>query len=209
LPPRDVLPRFEEESRQEARMISQRLTWAALVAALGFSGLAPGQTQFTPPRPDQGGAVSVRGNVKQFTAGPSGEIDGLLLDNGQQVQFPSMVALQAVNMGLLGHDVQVVGTRASGQGPLIQANVISDVATGGSLEVRPIAATRSGVGGSGTGGSGNAGVTIGPEARVTASSPACQQATVQPQTPATRDQSATETPTPPRRPGSPPLPPLK
>jgi hypothetical protein len=70
------------------------------------------------------------GTVRHFTLTPSGELDGLILDDRTEVHVPPHLSTQLAAAVRVGDGVRVRGYRAW-FAPVIRAASITDIATGG------------------------------------------------------------------------------
>jgi hypothetical protein len=73
---------------------------------------------------------TTRGTVRRFTLTPSGELDGLILDDATEVHVPPHLSAQVAAAVRLGDSVKVRGYRAWFE-PDIRAASITDITTGG------------------------------------------------------------------------------
>ncbi|MGE3064619.1 MAG: hypothetical protein AB7K67_03470 [Hyphomicrobiaceae bacterium] len=73
-----------------------------------------------------------KGVVKQFTLSPRGDVDGLILQDGTEVNFPPHLGTQVVFAIKPGDTVSVRGLRAR-MTPLVDAAVIRNEATGATI----------------------------------------------------------------------------
>ncbi len=71
---------------------------------------------------------SYAGTVKHFTITPRGDIDGIILSNGQDVNFPPYLSTQIAYAVKLGDQVTVHGLKAASE-PVVQGVSITDSAT--------------------------------------------------------------------------------
>jgi hypothetical protein len=71
---------------------------------------------------------SYTGTVKHFTITPRGTIDGIILSNGQDVNFPPYLSTQIAYAVKLGDQVTVHGLKAASE-PVVQGVSITDSAT--------------------------------------------------------------------------------
>ena len=120
---------------------STKLTVPVLIAAVALS-FADVQAQLTPPPPSTQAPVPsavapspstefgqstplIQGQVAQYLMNPHGEVDGLLLSDGTQVNFPPHMAKDLVDTVKPDDSVSVQGYRSLG-GPVVKAYVITN-----------------------------------------------------------------------------------
>ena len=103
-------------------MTSFKTLLAAGVATALMSGAALASTTGTNALP------SYTGTVKHFTITPRGTIDGVILSNGQDVNFPPYLSTQIAYAVKLGDQVTVHGLKAASE-PVVQGVSISDSTT--------------------------------------------------------------------------------
>ena len=116
----------------------------ALIGASAIIALSAGALAQTPPSPPPGppppapGAAPVydpqqlpiqRGQVQQFTLTPRGDIDGLILTDGTEVETPPHLSTQIAYAIRPGDMVTIQGLHAAAL-PLVRAVSITDDATG-------------------------------------------------------------------------------
>jgi hypothetical protein len=77
-----------------------------LVAALGSAGLGQG--------PRNAELQTVQGKVQSFTTAPSGEVDGLLLDDGTVIHWPPHLQARFKDIAARGDAVRVTGWKETG-----------------------------------------------------------------------------------------------
>ena len=99
---------------------------AALLAATAFMAASIASAQN--PTFDPAQLPAVTGKVAQYTLTPRGGVDGLILDDGTEVQVSSRASLELVFAVRPGDVVTVHGLRAH-QIPMIQAASITNDAT--------------------------------------------------------------------------------
>lgn len=111
---------------------SKRLLSAAIVAATGLV-TAAAIAQVTPAENlgayDLSQLPETKGVVKQFLLSPRGDVDGVILQDGTEVNFPPHVGSQVVQAIKPGDAVSIRGLRAR-MTPLVAAAVIRNEATG-------------------------------------------------------------------------------
>lgn len=115
----------------------QRSVGTAAIAALALLTQLPAFAQPVPPgAPRAPGMIfdtaqlpQSRGVVARYTLGPRGEVDGLILQDGTQVQLPPHLGSELVFAARPGEAVTVRGLRAIGV-PLVAAVSVRNDATG-------------------------------------------------------------------------------
>jgi hypothetical protein len=124
------------------------LVAATMLSAIG--GVAIAQTAPPPPPPstvlptyDAAQLPAIKGKVAQYTLTPRGDVDGLILDDGTQVQIPPPFSTQIVFAIHPGDAVTVHGLKARAL-PLVQAMSVTNDASN-------VTVTLSGFGGPGMG----------------------------------------------------------
>jgi hypothetical protein len=103
-------------------MTSLKTLLAAGVATVLMSGAAFAATTGVDSLP------SYTGTVKHFTITPRGTIDGIILSNGQDVNFPPYLSTQIAYAVKLGDQVTVHGLKAASE-PVVQGVSITDSTT--------------------------------------------------------------------------------
>lgn len=117
------------------------LMLALLVAGPAFAqapSLAPRPPPPPPPAaPDLAAAAPVAsGRIAQFLINPNGDVDGLLLEDGTQVNFPPHLSASLTQLVRAGDRISVQGFRGYGAGA-VHARVITNDASGQSLIDQP------------------------------------------------------------------------
>lgn len=99
---------------------------------------APGALGAPPPPPGVGdiGTSTVAGRVSQMLINSNGDVDGFLLEDGTQVQFPPHLSATFVQSVGVGADVSVQGIRAYNV-PVFHASLITNRATNASIVDQP------------------------------------------------------------------------
>jgi hypothetical protein len=115
----------------------------ALTLALGaanttFAQLPPPPPLGAPPPPVYGTAATpvATGRIAQFLINPNGDVDGLLLADGTQVNFPPHLSVPLLEIARVGDTVSVQGFRGYGAGA-VHAAVITNTATSRSMVDQP------------------------------------------------------------------------
>ena len=122
-------------------MFKFRIQFLALCCAGMAAGAAAVQAQ-TPPSPEGPPAArrpdaslgekspeqTLHGVVRSFLLTPAGDVDGLMLEDGTQVDVPPHLGAELSGAVRLRDRVEVIGTRAAGS-PLVRAVSITDQAT--------------------------------------------------------------------------------
>src|ERR1700678_4351826 len=126
-------------------------TGPLIIAALSLALIPLGSAlaQVTPPpppgvAPSPPGAVAapvVTGRIKTLLMNPNGDIDGLLLDNATQVNFPPHLSEALMQIARVGDTVSVQGPRGYGAGAM-HATVITNTSTGKTMIDQPPAPDR-------------------------------------------------------------------
>jgi len=112
-------------------MTSTRIMAALLAAGAGLGvGAAFSQTAGGMWDPSQ--LPETRGTVKQYTLTPRGDVDGLILSDGTEVNLPPHLTAQVVFAIRPGDEVSIRGLRARAI-PLIDASSVTNVANGKSV----------------------------------------------------------------------------
>ena len=105
----------------------------AAVAALALLIPLPALAQPLPPAPvapfEAASLAQLRGVVARYTLGPRGEVEGLILTDGTQVQVPPHLGAALVFTARPGEAVTVHGLRAIGV-PMMAAISVRNDATG-------------------------------------------------------------------------------
>ncbi|HET9019428.1 MAG TPA: hypothetical protein VFN46_07580 [Acetobacteraceae bacterium] len=109
-----------------------------LAAALPGAALASDRPADPPPAGAQGAAIT-DGTVARFTLAPDGRINGLLLDNGTEVQVPPHLADQLLQAVRPGDNVHVQGWRTPTPG-VLDASSLTDARSGRAVVVASPAA---------------------------------------------------------------------
>lgn len=124
----------------------------ALVPATSLFAQAPppppppayGQVPLPPPPPGvappptygDAAAPVATGRITQFLINPNGDVDGLLLGDGTQVNFPPHLSAALIQVARIGDTVSVQGFRGYGAGA-VHAGVITNTATRQSMVDQP------------------------------------------------------------------------
>jgi hypothetical protein len=121
---------------------------ATLLTAAGGAALAQSAPPPPPPVPvmptyDPAQLPAIQGKVAQYTLTPRGDVDGLILDDGTQVQIPPPFSTQIVFAIRPGDTVTIHGLKARAV-PMVMAVSVTNDAT-------HVTVTLSGVGGPGMG----------------------------------------------------------
>jgi hypothetical protein len=128
-------------------MATRPLIVAALSLALVPLGSAFAQVTPPPPpgvAPSPPGAVAasvVTGRIKTLLMNPNGDIDGLLLTDDTQINFPPHLTEALLQIARIGDAVSVQGFRGYGAGAL-HATVITNTSSGKSMMDQPPAPNR-------------------------------------------------------------------
>jgi len=110
---------------------SSTLFFPAIIAATAFAA-AGAIAQVSLPAPgtyDWNQLPETKGVVKQYVLGPRGNVDGLILQDGTEVNFPPHLGTQIVFAIKPGDNVSVRGLRAR-MTPLIDAVMVRNDASG-------------------------------------------------------------------------------
>jgi hypothetical protein len=127
-------------------MATRPLIIAALSLALVPVGSALAQVTPPPPpgfAPSLPGAVAqvVTGRIKMLLMNPNGDIDGLLLTDDTQINFPPHLSEALMQIARIGDTVSVEGFRGYGAGAL-HATVITNTSSGKRMIDQPPAPDR-------------------------------------------------------------------
>jgi hypothetical protein len=117
----------------------------ALVPVAGaLAQVPPPPSPDVAPPPTYGNAPTsvASGRITQFLINPNGDVDGLLLGDGPQVNFPPHLSALLLQIARLGDTVSVQGFRGYGAGS-VHATVITNTATGRSMVDQPPSPDRS------------------------------------------------------------------
>lgn len=118
--------------------------FAALPIALGtaitsFAQMPPPPPPGGPPPPPAYGTTAApvaSGQIARFLINPNGDVDGLLLTDGTEVNFPPHLSQALTQIARVGDAVSVQGFRGYGAGA-VHAAVITNSATGQSMVDQP------------------------------------------------------------------------
>jgi hypothetical protein len=120
-------------------MVTRFTRLSALTLALGAAHITFAQI----PRPEAAappayGATApvTTGRIARFLINPNGDVDGLLLDDGAQVNFPPHLSAQLLQIARVGDNVSVQGFRGYGAGAM-HATVITNISTAQSMVDQP------------------------------------------------------------------------
>ncbi len=110
---------------------SKRFRYALLAAtiAAGAAGVAVAQNA---PTYDPAQLPATKGRVAQYSLTPRGDVDGLILEDGTQVQLPPHLGTQLVFAVKPGDSVTVRGLRAR-EVPMVQAVQVTNDASSQSV----------------------------------------------------------------------------
>lgn len=116
------------------RFIDRFLSTKAIPASLLVIGLAGTAIAQAPPRPgyDPSQLPETRGTVKQYSLTPRGDVDGLILQDGTQVQFPPHLGVQVVFAIKPNDTIAVRGLKARSV-PMIDAMEIRNEVSGATI----------------------------------------------------------------------------
>lgn len=123
-------------------MINSNHRLAALTLALGAATSTYAQPPVAPvgPGPAPGYAsaqtTAATGRITAFLINPNGDVDGLLLADGTQVNFPPHLSGILVDIARVGDTIRVQGFRASAAGA-VHAAVITNTSTGRTMVDQP------------------------------------------------------------------------
>ncbi len=94
-----------------------------------------------PPAPPTGASTTVTGRVARWLPNPNGEVDGLLLDDGTQVNFPPHLSSRMIAAVKLRDTVQVTGRASptSQTPPVLRATLIKASSSGQTIGDEPSA----------------------------------------------------------------------
>lgn len=116
-------------------MLKTKLLFSAAILASGLAA-AGAMAQSVPPGPfgayDLSQLPETKGIVKQFKPSPRGSVDGLILQDGTEVNFPPHLGTQVVFAIKPGDAISIRGLRAR-MTPLIDAASIRNEATGATI----------------------------------------------------------------------------
>jgi hypothetical protein len=110
------------------------LTVALGVAHITFAQIPPPEAA-TPTAYGVAAAVTT-GRIARFLINPNGDVDGLLLDDGAQVNFPPHLSAQLLQIARVGDKVSVQGFPGYGAGAT-HATVITNTRTAQSMVDQP------------------------------------------------------------------------
>ena len=80
--------------------------------------------------------ATIEGRVVGYTTGAGGEMDGLLLDGGARVHFPSHAGAALLPIVPRGERVRVLGWEATGpEGPVIEASKVTSMTSGRAVDI--------------------------------------------------------------------------
>jgi hypothetical protein len=106
-----------------------RILLAALFAATALTGGAAVYGQSQAPLWDASQLPETKGTVKQYTLTPRGDVDGLILTDGTEINLPPHLTAQIVFAVKPGDAVSVRGLRARAL-PLVDAASVTNFVTG-------------------------------------------------------------------------------
>lgn len=120
-----------------ARMLPKTTTRLLLSTALLTSALVAAGAIAQVPLPvpgtyDWNQLPETKGVVKQYVLGPRGNVDGLILQDGTEVNFPPHLGTQVVFAIKPGDTISIRGLRAR-MTPLIDAAMLRNEATGATI----------------------------------------------------------------------------
>lgn len=121
-----VFPMTDAAPRPQVRPVAPRGPAAAgpVIAAGPAAAMPAPMAAPMPPQPVPMAQASVSGTLARWLINPNGEADGLLLDNGTQVNFPPHLSADLTALVQAGDRVEVTGWRA-GDGQAVQAQQIA------------------------------------------------------------------------------------
>src|SRR5205809_7204294 len=109
-----------------------RILPGGLIAAIALASGAAAYAQTAGPLWDPTQLPETKGTVKQYTLTPRGDVDGLILNDGTEVNLPPHLSSQVVYAIRPGDAVTVRGLRARVL-PLVDAASVTNDATGVSI----------------------------------------------------------------------------
>ncbi len=114
------------------------LAIALVPAASIFAHAPPPPPPGVAPPPAYGTAAApvATGRIAKFLINPNGDVDGLLLGDGTQVNFPPHLSESLMQIARIGDTVSVQGFRGYGGGA-VHAAVITNASTGRSMVDQP------------------------------------------------------------------------
>jgi hypothetical protein len=104
----------------------------ALLTATALTGGAAVYGQSQAPLWDATQLPETKGNVKQYTLTPRGDVDGLILTDGTEIKLPPHLTAQVVFAVKPGDAVSVHGLRARAL-PLVDAASVTNFVTGATV----------------------------------------------------------------------------
>jgi hypothetical protein len=112
---------------------------AAFAAGAAFAQVSPPspQTAASPPAYGASAASVADGRISRFVLNPNGDVDGLLLADGTQINFPPHLSQTLLQITEVGDTVSVQGVRGYGAGATIHATSITNTGTGRSVIDEP------------------------------------------------------------------------
>jgi hypothetical protein len=131
--------KFLAQGAAASMLILARLTSAQALPAQAPVQPAPPPPGFAPPAAALNTPPSepvAQGTVTQLLINPNGDVDGLLLADGTQVQFPPHLSPNLIQITHPGDAVVVRGFRGYGV-PVVHATVITNRASGHSVIDEP------------------------------------------------------------------------
>jgi hypothetical protein len=91
----------------------------------------------SPPAYGAAAAPVAAGRISRFLLNPNGDVDGLLLADGTQVNFPPHLSQTLLQITKVGDTVSVQGLRGYGAGATIHATSITNTGTNRSIIDEP------------------------------------------------------------------------
>ena len=113
------------------------LAVAACAAGPVFAQVPPPPPPAPPPAYGATAATVAAGRIRQFLINPNGDVDGLLLADGTQVNFPPHLSQALLQIARVGDAVSVQGVRGYGAEASAHATSITNTGNGRSMVDQP------------------------------------------------------------------------
>jgi hypothetical protein len=113
------------------------LAVVACAASPAFAQVPPPAPPASPPAYGATAAPVAAGRIMQFLINPNGDVDGLLLADGTQVNFPPHLSQALLQIAKVGDAVSIQGVRGYGAEASVHATSITNAGTGRRMVDQP------------------------------------------------------------------------